>query len=262
MGTEDTELLIKHNIAIVSCLIACESHAVILVLSETDILHLYFENHISLSDLMFDNVFSLERSKFLIEDEIIKDLFLFKYTDKLTMFDLYENIFYSKCRGEVHYVFNEEDGNYYTPDHDADGFEDDWKFSYWFKQSPTKFTDEEKFSDRIIKKEECLIFGEDLQLLMDGKHRESIEAEYRKPEIKAKNLPEIQSKPHPKRTNSINKIVYALARMADLDLSQHQSAYTQLEAFCAQQNIAIPGKDTSGNLFKEIHRSFKSKNSI
>ena len=50
-----------------------------------------------------------------------------------------------------------------------------------------------------------------------------------------------------------HQIVYALAKMADLDLSQHQSAYTQLEAFCGNNGIEIPAKDTCGNLFKDAY---------
>jgi len=254
-GTENPELLIKHVKSVKYCLSVIEQDGAILILHDGDIKNLYLKGEQKISNTRFDNLFSLESSEYCIPDEILKDLFFFEYADKLNYSNLYEGIYYSESTNAIHYVLNEDDGKYYIPSTEQPA---DWKASFWFNRFADNFTDEEKFSDRIIKKEDCLILGEDLQLLLNGKHRNPIEETKR---IKNNSIPlhEEKTKLHPKRANSINQIIYALAKMADLDLSQHQSAYTQLEAFCSQNGIEIPGKDTSGNLFKETYRTFSSQ---
>lgn len=256
---EDPELLIEHVKAVTYCLSTIEEEGSILILHDGYIKNLFLRGEISLREARFDNLFSLEHSEFCIKDQILKDLFFFEYADKLRYHNFYESIFYSDSTHRLHYVFNEEDGNYYVPsmDHEIP----DWITGFWFDRfADNNYEDKDKFSDRMIKKQECLIFGEDLQLLLDGKHREPIENTSR---IKENNVEAVkeQIKLHPKRANSINQIIYALTKMADLDLSQHQSAYTQLEAFCNNRGIEIPKKDTSGNLFKEIYRAFNVENS-
>ncbi|MFX6057180.1 hypothetical protein ABTF11_05690 [Acinetobacter baumannii] len=254
-GTEDPELLIEHVKAVTYCLSTIEEEGSILILHDAYIKDLFLRGEISLSEVRFDNLFSLEHSEFCIKDQILNDLFFFEYVDKLRYHNFYESIFYSNSTHSLHYVFNEEDGNYYVPsmEHEVP----DWVTGFWFDRFADNYEDKDKFSDRMIKKEECLIFGEDLQLLLDGKHREPIQNVSR---IKKNNMEVVkeQIKQHPKRANSINQIIYGLAKMADLDLSQHQSAYTQLEAFCNSNGIEIPGKDTCGNLFREAHRKFNS----
>lgn len=247
---ETPELLIKHVKSVTYCLSTIEEEGSILILHGGYIVDLFLRGEISLREVRFDNLFSLAHSEFCITDEILNSLFFFEYADKLRYHNLYESIFYSDSTNSLHYVFNEEDGNFYVPsmEHEVP----DWITGFWFDRFADNYEDKDKFSDRMIKKEECLIFGEDLQLLIDGKHREPIEQITR---IKSKSevTTEEQIKLHPKRANSINQIVYALAKMADLDLSQHQSAYTQLEAFCSTAGIKIPEKDTSGNLFKDAY---------
>lgn len=252
---EDPEILIKHVKSVTYCLSVLEQDGSILILHNDCIKELYLRGEQELCNTRFDNLFSLENSEFCIPDEILEDLFFFEYADELTQSNLYEHIFYSDSTNSLYFVFNEDDGNYYVPtmEHEVT----DWMSGYWFNRFADRYEDKDKFSDRKIKKEECLIFGEDLQLLFDGKHREPIQRISR---IKSNNAVTVkeQIKQHPKRANSINQIIYGLAKMADLDLSQHQSAYTQLEAFCNSNGIEIPGKDTCGNLFREAHRKFNS----
>lgn len=255
---EDPALLIEHIKAVDYCLATIEEEGSILILHASYIVNLLIRGEISLREIRFDNLFSLGNSEFCIPDELLSDLSFFEYADKLRFYNFYESIFYSNSTNSIHYVFNEEDSNYYVPSREHEV--SDWMSGYWFDRFADNYEDKDKFSDRMIKKEECLIFGEDLQLLLDGKHREPIENNSR---IKKNNVEvaKEQIKLHPRRANSINQLIYALTKMADLDLSQHQSAYTQLEAFCNSKGIEIPKKDTSGNLFKEIYRAFNAENS-
>lgn len=255
---DDPELLIEHVKAVTYCLTTIGEKGSILILHNYYINDLLLSGEIGLSEVRFDNLFSLENSEFCIEEKILKDLFFFEYADKLRYHNLYESIFYSDSTNSLHYVFNEDDGNCYVPSKEHDIT--DWRAGYWFDRFADNYEDKDKFSDRIIKKEECLIFGEDLQLLLDGKHLKPINGVSRIKNSSGEGVKE-QTRIHPRRANSINQIVYALAKMADLDLSQHQSAYTQLEAFCNSKGIEIPKKDTSGNLFKEIYRVFNTENS-
>ncbi|NCI78941.1 hypothetical protein [Acinetobacter kanungonis] len=254
-GTEDQVLLIKHVKSVTYCLSTIEEEGSILILSDGSVRDLYLKGEQAICDTRFDNLFSLTNSEFCIPEEILKDLFFFQYADKLRFHKLYESIFYSDSTNSIYFVFNEDDGNYYVPteDHEVP----DWVCGFWFDRFANSYEDEDKFSDRKIKKEECLIFGEDLQLLIDGKHREPIEFNSRIKGVNTEAVKE-QVRLHPKRASSINQIIYGLAKMADLDLSQHQSAYTQLEAFCSGHGIKIPEKDTCGNLFKDAYRKFNT----
>ena len=136
--------------------------------------------------------------------------------------------------------------------------EEDWKVAYWFNENFDSNIDVSEFqSEREICRDDFLILGEDIELILNGQKRE-LAVKHPRKHLNKRSCLELDVKPHPKRANSINQVIYGLAKMADLDLSQHQSAYTQLEAFCNSNGIEIPGKDTCGNLFRDAHRKFNS----
>ena len=109
-------------------------------------------------------------------------------------------------------------------------------------------------SEREIHKDNCLILGEDLQLLINGKCREPITKHPRK-RLDKTNYSEHDLKLHPKRENSINKIILALSEKAGLDLSNHMTAYEKLDAFAKNNELSLPNKDTCGRLFKSAFES-------
>ncbi|MFC6166659.1 hypothetical protein [Acinetobacter terrestris] len=252
---EDPKVSIKHIKSLNYCLNTIEEDGSILILNNNSVRNLYFRDEIELSDARFDNLYSLQNSEFCIPEDILKDLFFFRYADKLRGFQLYEHIFYSASTNSIYFIFNEEDGFGYIP---QNGDEiSDWVVGSWFNRFAESYDDKEKFSDRKIKKEECLIFGEDLQLLLDGKHREPIENILRFESDRGEIVKE-QVKINTKRLNSINKIVFALANKAQLDLSNHITAYEKLKNYCDINNLELPNKDTCGNLFKTANELRKS----
>ncbi|WP_035365028.1 hypothetical protein [Acinetobacter brisouii] len=62
-------------------------------------------------------------------------------------------------------------------------------------------------------------------------------------------------------TKSINKIIYALASMANIDISQPQAAFAQLQLYCERNNLELPNKDTCGKAFKDAKYYFDNFNS-
>ncbi|EMU07376.1 hypothetical protein AWC45_10290 [Acinetobacter baumannii] len=60
---------------------------------------------------------------------------------------------------------------------------------------------------------------------------------------------------------SINKIIYALANMANIDISQPQAAFSQLQLYCEKNNLELPNKDTCGKAFKDAKYYFDNFNS-
>ncbi|QOW44426.1 MULTISPECIES: hypothetical protein [Acinetobacter] len=256
-GSDDPDEIIEHIAIIRDLLSCCDEKTSFLVVNESYIEDFIFYNEINLNEIRFDNFYSVLNNYFPIPNEYIAKLGFFSFANKLHYSKLYDMAMFSKKRKIILDRKDLEANGY--PLVDEDYLKDDWAVGFWFKDS-SALTESDYIEDITIKTDDLYLFGEDLQLLLDGKHREPIENNSR---IKKNNVEvaKEQIKLHPKRANSINQIIYALAKMADLDLSQHQSAYTQLEAFCNNRGIEIPKKDTSGNLFKEIYRAFNLENS-
>ncbi len=51
---------------------------------------------------------------------------------------------------------------------------------------------------------------------------------------------------------SINKIIYALANMANIDISQPQAAFSQLQLYCEKNNLELPNKIHVARLLKML----------
>ena len=221
----------------------------ILILYPISIKEISFYESIKLIDMYFDNVYSIDAQECAILGKYEDDYYCSKFFDKLKVTDFFEHVYYSEKHNVIHQV-HIESGFLSFPQSEEN---DDWRVAFWFNDSFDFNQDMKQLqSERKISREDCLIRGEDLELLLNGKKRESVKKHLRKPSDQISKT-ELNAKLHPKRANSINQIIYGLAKMADLDLSQHQSAYTQFDAFCSQHGIEIPAKDTCGNLFKEAH---------
>lgn len=227
----------------------------ILILNTGSVKDIYFNSFIKLNEAYFDNVYSIDTLEFAVNGDLEENFNCSKFFDKLPVLDFFSPVFYSDKHNVIHDIGMREEYLSF-PEHEED---DDWKVAYWFnedfdinKQDMSNFQ-----SEREICRDEFLILGEDMELILNGKKRGLVVKHPRK-HLNKISYSEFDVKPHPKRANSINQIIYGLAKMADLDLSQHQSAYTQLEAFCNSNDIEIPGKDTCGNLFREAHRKFNS----
>lgn len=222
----------------------------ILILNNGTIKDIYFNKSIKLENAYFENAYSIDSQDFSVNGKLEENFSCCKYYDELKALDFLDIVFYSEKNNVVHTASIRD--KYLTLPR-VEGEDDDWKVGYWFNESFDLDQDMSSFqSDRDICIDDFLILGEDLELILNGQKRELIVKHPRK-QIDDKNHSNIHMKIHPKRANSINQIVFALAKMADLDLSQHQSAYTQLEAFCGNHGIEIPAKDTCGNLFKDAY---------
>ncbi len=252
----DESKIAEYVMALSTCISALFTTGSILILNPSDIKEIYFDIHSGLSDAFFDNVYSLDAQEFCIPDEFQKDLYCFNYADKLDFSDYLEPVHYSIKHKSIHYLFVNEKKEMSLPCVEE---EDDWTLGYWFNKefNHADIKKNELFSDRGITIEDCLILGEDLDLLLSGKQRESIEPHPIKRKNQ-KNESETTYKMHPKRENSINKIIYALASKANLDLSNHITAYEKLNAHCSALDIELPNKDTCGNLFKAANEFKKS----
>lgn len=230
----------------------------ILILNNGTIKDIYFNKSIQLEDAYFENSYSIESQEFSVKGSLEKNFSCCKYFDKLKTLDFLDIAFYSEKFNAIHNVGIRDE---YLKFPEVEEDDDDWKVGYWFNEN---FDINQNMSEFQSKREICiddfLILGEDLELILNGQKREPVINHPRK-RIEGVSHSGNEIKLHPKRANSINQIVYALAKMADLDLSQHQSAYTQLEAFCGNKGIEIPAKDTCGNLFKDAYVKLNKQNS-
>lgn len=223
----------------------------ILILHNSSVKDIYFHRSTKLENSYFDNVYSIDSQECAIVGKLEKDYSYSQFFDKLEVQEFFEHVFYSEKHNAIYQPERRSDFLCYPPD---EGKDDDWRIASWFSRDfdySTQFMKQFQ-SEREIGKEDCLVLGEDLELILDGKKREPVIKHPRK-RLDHINKKEFNDKLHPKRANSINQIIYGLAKMADLDLSQHQSAYTRFDAFCSKHGIEIPAKDTCGNLFKEAH---------
>jgi len=227
----------------------------ILILNSGSVKDICFNSLIKLNEAYFDNVYSIDALEFAVNGELEKDFNCCEFFDRLSTLEVYDIVFYSDKHNAIHNADIRE--KYLSfPEHEED---DDWKLAFWFNddfslsgQNMSSFQ-----SEREIHKDNCLILGEDLQLLINGKCREPIIKHPRKRLNKA-DFPEHELKLHPKRENSINKIILALSEKAGLDLSNHMTAYEKLDTFAKNNKLPLPNKDTCGGLFKN---AFESKQS-
>lgn len=253
-GSSDINETIEHIKITRNLFNASEEVNSLFVITGSYLDDLLYEKSFPLKEIHFDNIYSTLNNYFTIPDQYLEKLGFFSFANNVHPHELYDIVMYSTNKEQI----------WFTEDFLAKGYppreeNDDWSIAFWFKDN-MDYNKLNLSNDLIVKNDDLCVFGEDLQLLLDGKHREPIGNNYK---IKKNNIEAAseQLTLHPRRANSINQIIYALTKMADLDLSQHQSAYTQLEAFCNSKGIEIPKKDTSGNLFKEIYRAFNTENS-
>lgn len=134
----------------------------------------------------------------------------------------------------------------------------EWTEYYWYSDKKLERLDLEFFLDDLI------ILKEDMDCLKKGESRKIRERkEYISPIVK-RNFNKLEIQPeHTTSKNSIsnksiNKIIYALANLANLDLSQPQAAFAQLQLYCEKNNFELPNKDTCGKAFKDAHYHFNN----
>lgn len=252
---DDSEAL-ENLKAINSTAMTLNEIGAILILNNGSIKDIYFNKSIKLKNTYFDNTYSIDTQEFSVKGDLEETFSCCKFFDKLRVLDFFDVVFYSEKYNTIHNSGMRSE--YLTFPKVEDEKEDDWKVAYWFREDFDVNRDMSEFqSEREICRDDFLILGEDIELILNGQKRE-LPVKHPRKRLNKAAYSELDIKTHPKRANSINQVIYGLAKMADLDLSQHQSAYTQLEAFCNSNGIEIPGKDTCGNLFREAHRKFHS----
>lgn len=257
---EDSEL-IENIKAITATVVTVNEVGSILFLSNNTIKDIYFNKSIQLKNAFFNNSYSIESQEFSVNGNLEEKFSCCEYYDKLMTLNFMDIVFYSEKHNAMQSTNMHGEYFIYPEMEGEEEDDDDWKLGNWFNKNFDLNQDMSKFqSEREICIDDILILGEDLELILNGQKRELI-VKHPPKRINNTSHSNIDSKPHHKRANSINQIVYALAKMADLDLSKHQSAYTQLEAFCDSQGIEIPAKDTCGNLFKDAYIKSNTKNS-
>jgi len=227
----------------------------ILILNSGSVKDIYLNSLIKLNEAYFDNVYSIDALDFAVSGELEKDFNCCQFFDELSTFEVYDIVFYSDKHNEIHNV--DIRGKFLSfPEHEE---EDDWKPAFWFNSEFSLNSQDMSAlqSEREIRRDNCFILGEDLQLLIEGKCREPIVKHPRK-HLNRTNYSEHDLRLHPKRENSINKIILVLSEKAGLDLSNHMTAYEKLDTFAKRNELPLPNKDTCGRLFKS---AFESKSS-
>ncbi|WP_266126070.1 hypothetical protein [Acinetobacter bereziniae] len=137
-------------------------------------------------------------------------------------------------------------------------YNSDWTTYYWYG--------EEKIESLNFnfKTDDFLILKDEIDILKKGESRKIRETpSYKLPSSKSQKqqLERTLSEKHVVSQKSINKIIYALANMANLDVSQPQAAFAQLQLYCEKNNFELPNKDTCGKAFKDAQYHFNNFNS-
>lgn len=109
--------------------------------------------------------------------------------------------------------------------------------------------------------EDILILKEDMEVLKKGESRRIREQpgytlHLDKKESNTLPPETIHASKNGVSSRSINKIIYALADMANLDISQPQAAFSQLQMYCEKNGFELPNKDTCGKAFKNAKYHF------
>lgn len=220
---------------------------VLLIISDDDLMNIFYYESLSLSDTTFNNVYSILNDKFYISDEYLNDLAGFKYSDKLASFELYSPAIYSEKQNKIVIASQDEHGNYLHPEERNHG--DDWQILFFPNYNVVNRSKQEIFSNRTISLNDLYVFGEDLELLITGEKREKFEERRSKAVERSKNTH--KNLLHPRRENSLLKIIYALAHKASLDFTHPHTIYSELAKYCELEGIELPRKDTTANILKK-----------
>lgn len=211
---------------------------VLLTLDKEDLSNIFHYRSINLSEIVFNNVYSLKNHKFYISDEYSNELDGFKYSDKLSVQKLYSPAAGLKKQNKLVLAPQDKHGNYLYPEECNQ--EDDWQTLFAPSLNVANYSDEEIFSHRIISLDDLYIFGEDLEQLIKGNKKE--EQRHQVSKDKALNS---------RRESSLLQIIYALAHNLSLNLEEPQKSYNKLARYCQLQDIELPKKDTVGEIFKK-----------
>ncbi|MDH0031334.1 MULTISPECIES: hypothetical protein [unclassified Acinetobacter] len=227
----------------------------ILILNSGSVKDIYFNLVVKINNTYFDNVYSIDTQEFCVIGEWEKAFQCCSFFDKLRVLEFFDLSHYSHKHNAIHQSYSRGQDFISFPEIEED---DDWKIAYWFNDSFNWENMDDFQSEREITKNDCFVLGEDIELLLNGKKREPVERHPRKRSNQILHL-EHNLKLHPKRENSINKIILALSSKAGLDLNNHITAYEKLKSFCEINGIDLPNKDTCGNLFKAANQFKNSK---
>lgn len=221
-----------------SIAMAFDEPDVLLVIDVDGLSSIFNYGSISLSEMFFNNVYSLKNKKFYISNKYSNELDGFKYSDKLSTSELYSPAIGLVKQNKVVLAPQDEHGNYLYPEECNQ--EDDWQTLFVPNLNAAYYSDEEIFSHRVISLDDLYIFGEDLEQLIKGDKKE----ERGREESKDKAL-------NSRRENSLLQIIYALAHNLSLNLNEPQKSYNELARYCQLQDIELPKKDTVGEIFKK-----------
>lgn len=226
-----------------SIAMAFEGPDVLLTLDKEDLSNIFHYRSINLSEIFFNNVYSLKSHKFYISDEYSNELDGFKYSDKLSTGELYSPAVGLKKQNKVVLASQDKHGNYLYPEECNQ--EDDWETLFVPNLNPIHYSNEESFSHRIISLDDLYIFGEDLDQLITGNKKEEWGRKRSHP------VKHLDKSLHSRRENSLLKLIYALAHKLSLDLEQPQKAYQELARYCQLHSIELPKKDTVAEILKK-----------
>lgn len=247
-GSGDMNEVIEHIKIIRNMLNTSEEVNSLFVITGSYLDDLLYERSFPLKEIHFDNIYSTLNNYFTIPDQYLEKLGFFSFANNVHFHELYDIVMYSTNKAQI-WLAEDFLAKGYPPREEND----DWSTAFWFKDN-MDFNKLNLSNDLIVKNDDLCVFGEDLQLLFDGKHREPIGNNYK---IKKNNIEAVkeQLKLHPKRESSINKIILALSKKAGLDLSNHMTAYEKLDAYAKNNELPLPNKDTCGKLFKSAFES-------
>ncbi|MDR3027239.1 MAG: hypothetical protein LBV35_02140 [Acinetobacter sp.] len=238
-----------------STVLALSEVGTMLILNSGSVKDIWFNLSVKIKEIYFDNVYSIDTQEFCINGEFEQAFQCCRFFDNLKTLDFYDLCYYSYKNNDIHHGYSTGEKYISFPEIKD---EDDWKIAYWFNDNFNWENMDAFQSEREITKKDCFVLGDDINLLLNGKKRELVEKHPRKRADQILHL-EHNLKLHPKRENSINKIILALASKAGLDLSNHITAYEKLKSFCENNGIDLPNKDTCGNLFKAANQFKNSK---
>ncbi|EME8310739.1 hypothetical protein V0G75_003118, partial [Acinetobacter baumannii] len=186
------------------------------------------------------------------EKEIIK---------KMSFFEIYDEIYNGTEFADLYYEFPEvmeivEIQNRHATDRiDKFKWKKGWEKYYWYGDKQLEDFEME------YNLEDIYILKEDMDFLKRGESRKIRERkDYMSPHIRKQyEKLDVRSNYTSKNSisnKSINKIIYALANMANIDISQPQAAFSQLQLYCEKNNLELPNKDTCGKAFKDAKYYF------
>lgn len=222
-----------------------------LVLTKNSIYDLYQTETLPLTDIRFNNIYSVFDNTLAIPPEFQSHIGNFRFFKNLGWDKFYkvENVPASSINA------NYDDSMVATIWFDY--------FDYSFNNKPMKkvaITDVEK--NISISTDNLYILSADLEKILSGKIESNTYKIINYENFNLMNFLETKSPNnsnlHPKAYNSYIKIIAGLALYAKIDLSNHQTAFKKIQDFCDLQGIEIPNKDTCGKWFKEASEYIKN----